>query len=684
MTDTTNLGLPYIDAAQAQKHVTHNEALQTLDALVQLAVLDRDLAAPPGAPSAGQRWIVAASPTGAWAGHATHVAAWQDGGWHFSVPKTGWTAYVVDEGTLLVWNGSAWGDFFSTVTSIQNLARLGIGTTADAANPVSAKLNNTLWVAKTVAEGGDGNLRYKLSKESASKTLSFLFQDNFSGRAEFGLTGDDNFHIKVSPDGSSWKEALGIDVASGQVGLGTASPTQLIDAVGSAAALAIWDNRSYAAGRGGSVLLQASNDTPARFTAASVAAYATTGAHGAEVADLVLSSMKAGTLTEALRLLGAGTAVFAAGASFAGAVALTTASATAFAVGRLGATTPALLVDASTASSITGFKIKSAASGGGVALSAIGETNVNVALDAAGSGTLTLNGTATGAVTTPRVFNITNTTAATSTTTGALKVAGGAGVAGDLWLGGILTMPNSGFIQPTNVLHFRDVSNNTRCNFRLMPHGTEANVPAVMEFFGTDYISDGSNWNRICFRSCGTSNTYNQIVADAAGTGAAGTVHGIQITVQSATGLVVNTDGGVTAGSPTGGSKGDGTINATAVYDDNVLLTCFGIEFLLDGRIDLGKWDAHSPSGRNELVHRFASLVDGGFDPRDHRQYIGKMRSDRALPGMPTEIEWRHNAMPLGEIHNRLWLSTELLASAFVGSHTDHERRIAALESRIQ
>ncbi len=219
MTDTSNLGLPCIDAAQAQKHVTHNEALRILDSLVQLAVLDRDLNAPPGSPAEGQRWIVKASPapTGAWAGHGNQVAAWQDGGWQFSAPQVGWVAYVVDEGTLVTWNGTAWGDFFATVTAIQNLALLGIGTTADATNPFSAKLNNALWTAKTVAEGGDGNLRYKLSKESASKTLSCLFQDNFSGRAEIGLTGDDDFHFKVSPDGSTWYEGIRIDRNTGKV-----------------------------------------------------------------------------------------------------------------------------------------------------------------------------------------------------------------------------------------------------------------------------------------------------------------------------------------------------------------------------------------------------------------------------------------------------------------------------------
>ena len=51
MSDTTiHLGLPYLLAAQAQKHVTHNEALRLLDAMVQLSVLDRTRTAPPGQP----------------------------------------------------------------------------------------------------------------------------------------------------------------------------------------------------------------------------------------------------------------------------------------------------------------------------------------------------------------------------------------------------------------------------------------------------------------------------------------------------------------------------------------------------------------------------------------------------------------------------------------------------------
>lgn len=217
MTDTANLRLPCIEGSQAQKHVTHNEALRILDTLVQLAVKDRDLTAPPEIRYEGDRYIVNAEATGAWAGCEDTIMAWQDGAWQISVPRVGWLAYVSDEGALLAWDGIAWVDAIAALTSLNNMTRLGVCTMADDVNPFSAKLNNALFVAKTVAEGGDGNLRYKLSKESAAKTLSLLFQDNYSGRAEIGLTGDDDFHFKVSADGVAWHEGIVINRATGAV-----------------------------------------------------------------------------------------------------------------------------------------------------------------------------------------------------------------------------------------------------------------------------------------------------------------------------------------------------------------------------------------------------------------------------------------------------------------------------------
>ncbi len=105
---TPNLALPYIAAAQAQKHVNHNAALDLLDGLVQLSVKDRDLTAPPASPAEGDRYIVAAGATGAWAGWDGDVALFSGGAWVRLSPQTGWRVWIEDEGVLLVRAGGAW------------------------------------------------------------------------------------------------------------------------------------------------------------------------------------------------------------------------------------------------------------------------------------------------------------------------------------------------------------------------------------------------------------------------------------------------------------------------------------------------------------------------------------------------------------------------------------------------
>lgn len=109
MSDTsTHLGLPYLLAAQAQKHVTHNEALRLLDAMVQLSVLDRTRTTPPVSPADGDRHLVASGATGLWAGWDLNVAFWVDGVWMRLVPRPGWLVWIAAEQVFLVWNGSAW------------------------------------------------------------------------------------------------------------------------------------------------------------------------------------------------------------------------------------------------------------------------------------------------------------------------------------------------------------------------------------------------------------------------------------------------------------------------------------------------------------------------------------------------------------------------------------------------
>lgn len=76
------------------------------------------------------------------------------------------------------------------------------------------------------------------------------------------------------------------------------------------------------------------------------------------------------------------------------------------AVGRQGATQPAFQVNASAASSITGISISSQSAGNGVNITGIGETNVPVTINAAGSGTISFNPSGTGAVISYRDFHV--------------------------------------------------------------------------------------------------------------------------------------------------------------------------------------------------------------------------------------------------------------------------------------
>lgn len=77
---------------------------------------------------------------------------------------------------------------------------------------------------------------------------------------------------------------------------------------------------------------------------------------------------------------------------------ITATSTNALAVGRLGATTPAFQIDSNTASSITGVKVTAAATGGGVSVAAVGETNVALKLDGAGSGAVRLGTISSGGI----------------------------------------------------------------------------------------------------------------------------------------------------------------------------------------------------------------------------------------------------------------------------------------------
>jgi uncharacterized protein DUF2793 len=106
MTKTPNLALPYLAAAQAQKHVTVNEALDHIDGLVQLSVISAVLTVPPAGPTDGDRYIVAASATGAWAGWDDNVAHFSGGAWLRMIQQSGWIAWDQAAGGIITYDAT--------------------------------------------------------------------------------------------------------------------------------------------------------------------------------------------------------------------------------------------------------------------------------------------------------------------------------------------------------------------------------------------------------------------------------------------------------------------------------------------------------------------------------------------------------------------------------------------------
>lgn len=218
---SARLHLPYLQAGQMQKHVTLNEALARLDALVQTSVVSRTVTNAPSSPQEGALHILPPSAEGdQWSQFSPgDLVRHENGGWRLISTPPGLCAFVRDEARLIVRTEAGWSDVNPVAGRLDDLEGLGVGTASDEVNTFAAKLNAALWTARHEGEGGTGDLRYVLNKQSAAHVLSILFQSDWAGRAEIGLIGGDDLTIKVSPDGDQWREGLSLDRSTGRVRL---------------------------------------------------------------------------------------------------------------------------------------------------------------------------------------------------------------------------------------------------------------------------------------------------------------------------------------------------------------------------------------------------------------------------------------------------------------------------------
>lgn len=206
---TPKLLIAEISASQAQKEVTHNDALRVLDGLVQLAVVTKGLSTPPGSPANGARYIVGASPTGTWVGKAAQIAQYYAGAWYFHAPVEGWRAWVTDEAQIYVYTTGSWTVYSSggggaggTATYDVTFHCSGLAIDEDDILdgfkfPVDTTVNKLLIFARKVPTGADikidilknGVEQVKLSTLIAGqkKEITAYLNVSFLTTDEFGL-----------------------------------------------------------------------------------------------------------------------------------------------------------------------------------------------------------------------------------------------------------------------------------------------------------------------------------------------------------------------------------------------------------------------------------------------------------------------------------------------------------------
>jgi hypothetical protein len=129
-----------------------------------------------------------------------------------------------------------------------NLGSVGIGTAADPNNPLS------VYGASALFNGV--NFSFTINKAAVANTASIIFEDGFSGRAQIGLNGADDFSVKVAPDGAAWATALTIAAASGAATFGGALLSTSAAGVG------------YATGAGGTATQATSKSAAVTLNAA--------------------------------------------------------------------------------------------------------------------------------------------------------------------------------------------------------------------------------------------------------------------------------------------------------------------------------------------------------------------------------------------------------------------------------
>lgn len=218
MTTTPILGAPELAASQAVPETTVNEAVRYLEqGAAWFRFIDRDDTAPPGSPADGDCYLVAATATGAWAGHDDEIAFYMSTAWEFITPAEGMGAYILDEDLPVAFDGATWNGIGGENASASDIwAASSTAKYISPASALAAGAASTLTSGATITPDGANGLNFKLT---LAENATLANPTNFGvGRSGVIAITQDGTGSRTLAYGSNWKFPSGAPVLSTTAG----------------------------------------------------------------------------------------------------------------------------------------------------------------------------------------------------------------------------------------------------------------------------------------------------------------------------------------------------------------------------------------------------------------------------------------------------------------------------------
>jgi len=161
------MGLTDLVEAQALASARMNKNMRIMEAMVNLAIIDRDLTAPPGSESDGDCYLVASGGTGDWSGEDGNIAIFSSTlGYLFQTPFEGVAGRVQDENIRIEYDGAAWQTITTGAQAKQAVVRLDSPANGDQVPLFYTLKAVTISSVRSVVEGGTPSCEWNIMHNS--------------------------------------------------------------------------------------------------------------------------------------------------------------------------------------------------------------------------------------------------------------------------------------------------------------------------------------------------------------------------------------------------------------------------------------------------------------------------------------------------------------------------------------